>query len=389
MAGLLYRKQVLLAEIEGSEGVGETPVAGTDAVMVENVRWSESPNIIQTNEHLATLDLGKPVVGGIRTSVSFAYHAQSRAAGDTIPEIGPLLRACGLAQTATGTAVPAAPEALAAGGSTTTCVLGASATGTADLYNGMPIVFTSAVTGTSFIADYTAGKLATLTDTMGGSLIATSNYQIPINVVYRPTSASIPSVTLWLYRDGKLLKGIGARGSFTMNWTAGGGIRFDFTFAAVWQAASDAAIVSPTFQNGTKIVWRGETGSTSRMRWNRILCAARSLTINSGNSVVQPDNPEAIQGYDPALITMREPSGSFDPLETLVATRDIFSDMAAGTTRILHARAGSTAGARIAVTAANAMATANEQGSDRDGLSTEAVTFRATGADDGFSICFF
>lgn len=389
MAGLLYRKQVLLAEIEVAEGTGETPAAGTDAVMVENVRWSESPNVIQTNEHLATLDLGTPVIGGIRTSVSFAYHAQSRATGSTVPEIGPLLRACGFAQTITSTSVPASAEALAAGGSTTTCVLGASATGTADLYNGMPITFTSAVTGTSFIADYTAGKLATLTDTMSGSLVATSNYVIPINVVYRPTSASIPSVTLWLYRDGKLFKGIGSRGNFTMTWTAGGGIRFDFTFSAVWQAASDAAIVSPTFQNGTKIVWRGESGSTSRMRWNRILCAARSLTINCGNNVVMPDNPEAIQGYDPALITMREPSGSFDPLEVLIATRDIFSDMAAGTTRILHARAGSSAGARIAVTAANAMATANEQGSDRDGLSTEAVNFRATGADDGFSICFF
>ena len=93
MAGMLYRKQVLLAEIEGSEGVGETPVAGTDAVMVENVRWSESPNVIQTNEHLATLDLGTPVIGGIRTSVSFAYHAHSRSAGSTVPEIGPLLRA--------------------------------------------------------------------------------------------------------------------------------------------------------------------------------------------------------------------------------------------------------------------------------------------------------
>lgn len=390
MAGMLTRKQLLLAKIEVSEGTDPTPTGASDAVMVENVRWTETPNIIQTNEHIATLDLGKPVIGGIRTSVTFSYYAQSRSAGDTVPECGPLLRACGFAQTQSTATVPSGgAEALASGAATTTCTLGSTATGTADLYNGMPITFTSTVTGTSFIADYTAAKLATLTDTMGGTLTTSTNYLIEKNVVYRPTSSSIPSVTLYLYRDGKLMKGLGARGTFTMNWTAGGGIRFDFTFSAVWQAATDTSMATPTFQNGTKIVWRGESGSTSRMRWNRILGAARSLTINAGNTVVMPDNPEAIQGYDPALITMREPNGSFDPLEVVVATRDIFSDMAAGTARILHARAGSSAGARIAVTSANTMATANNQGEDRDGLSTEAVSFRCTGADDGFSICFW
>lgn len=389
MAGMLTRKQLLLAKVESSEGVAESPTGGSDAVMVENVRWTETPNIIQTNEHIATLDMGKPVIGGIRTSVTFSYNVQARTAGSTIPECGTLLRACGFTQTQTSTAIPASAEALASGSSTTTCTLGATATGTVNLYNGMPIVFTGTVTGTSFIAAYTAAKLATLTDTLGGNLTTTTSYQIPVNVVYRPTSSSIPSLTLFLYRDGKLMKGLGARGTFTMTWTAGGGIRFDFTFSAIWQAATDAAMATPTFQDGTKIVWRGESGATSRMRWNRILGAARSLTINAGNTVVQPDNPEAIQGYDPALITMREPNGSFDPLEVVVATRDIFSDMAAGTPRILHARAGSTAGARIAVTAANVMATANNQGEDRDGLSTEAVSFRCTGADDGFSITFW
>jgi hypothetical protein len=390
MAGMLYRKQLLLAKIEVSEGTDPTPTGSANAILVENIRWSETPNVIQTNEHLATLDLGKPVIGGIRTSVSFSVWAASRSAGDTVPELGPLLRACGFAETQSTATVPSGgAEALASGAATTTCTLGSTATGTANLYTGMPITFTSTVTGTSFIAAYTAAKLATLTDTMGGTLTTTTNYLIEKNVVYRPTSASIPSVTLYLYRDGKLLKGLGARGTFTMNWTAGGGIRFDFTFQAVWQAATDTSMATPTFQNGTKIVWRGEANSTSRMRWNRILCAASSLTIDAGNSVVQPDNPEAIQGYDPALITMREPSGSFNPLEVLVATRDIFSDMAAGTTRILHARAGSSAGSRIAVTSANTMATANNQGDDRDGLSAESITFRCTGADDGFSITFW
>jgi hypothetical protein len=125
------------------------------------------------------------------------------------------------------------------------------------------------------------------------------------------------------------------------------------------------------------------------MRWNRILAQCKTLSFDCGNTVIHPDNPEATEGYDPAQITLRNASGSFDPLETLLATRDIFADMRANTTRILHARAGSGAGSRVAVTAANVQATQNNQGGDRDGLSTEAVNFRCTGDNDAFSICFY
>ena len=383
------RPQTLLAKVESSEGVDPTPTAASNAIRVENINWTESPNVIQSNEHGGALDVSLPLVGGVRTTVTFDVWVKSRALGSTAPDLGVLLRGCGMAETITSTSVPASPEALAAGGSTTTAVLGASATGTLGLYNGMPITFSSAVSGTSFIAAYTAAKLATLTDTMSGSLVATSNYVIPINVVYRFASSSLTSITLWCYRDGKLMKGNGARGTFTMQWINGEGIKLSFSFMAVWVQATDTSNVTGTFNDLTKLVWRGTTSAVSRMRWNRILAQVKTLSFDAGNTVVHPDNPEATEGYDPAQITLRSSSFSMDPLETLIADRDFFADMRANTTRILHARAGTAAGARVAVTAAAAQGTQNNQGGDRDGFSTEAITGRLTGENDSFSICFF
>ena len=383
------RPQTLLAKVEVTEGVDPTPTAASNAVKIENINWTETPNIIQSNEVSGALDVSTPLVGGVKTTVTFDVWVKARATGSTAPDLGVLLKGCGMTETATATSIPASAEALAAGGSTTTAVLGASATGTANLYNGMPITFASAVAGDSFIAAYTAAKLATLTDTMSGALVATSTYVIPINVVYRFASSSLSSLTLWCYRDGKKMMGVGCRGTFTMQWVNGEGIKFSFSFMGVWVQATDTANVSGTFNDLGKIVWRGTSTAVSRMRWNRILAQCKTLTFDAGNTVVHPDNPEATEGYDPAQITLRSASGSFDPLETLLATRDIFADMRNNTARIVHARAGSSAGARVAVTAAAAYATQNNQGGDRDGFSTESVNFRCTGDNDAFSICFY
>lgn len=383
------RPQTLLAKVEVSEGVDPTPTAASNAIKIENINWTETPNVIQSNEHSGALDVSSPLVGGVKTTVTFDVWVKGRATASTAPDLGVLLKGCGMAETVTSTSVPAAPEALAAGGSTTTAVLGASATGTLSLYNGMPITFSSTVAGDSFIAAYTAAKTATLTDIMSGSLVATSNYVIPLNVVYRFASTSIASLTLWCYRDGKKMMGVGCRGTYTMTWVNGEGIKFSFSFMGVWVQATDTANVSGTFNDTGKIVWRGTSSAVSRMRWNRILAQVRTLTVDAGNTVVHPDNPEGTEGYDPAQITLRNSTFSIDPLETLLATRDIFADMRAGTARILHARAGSTAGSRVAVTAAAAYATQNNQGGDRDGFSTEAVSGRLTGDNDAFSICFY
>lgn len=384
------RNALLLAKAEVTEGTDPTPTAGSNAMRVENVQWSEVPNVIQSNEVSAALDMEPPLVGGVRSSVSFDVWVKTRAAGSTVPDHGILLRMCGMTETATGTAVPSSPEALASGSSPTQCTLGASAAGTLSLYNGMPINFTSTVTGLSAIASYSAAKLAVLTDTLSGNLTTSTNYQIPLNVVYRFASSSLASGTLWFYVDGLLFKMTGARGTVTgPTFVAGEGIKYSFSFQGIWVQATDTSVASPTFNDLTKLVWRGTSSGNSRSRWNRLLAQCKTLSFDAGNTVMLPDNPEATEGYDAAQITMRAARFTMDPYKTLLATRNMFDDMRQNTARILHARSYTgSAGGGFMVTAANAQVDQNTLG-DRDGLATEQVSGRCTGNNDAFSICYF
>lgn len=379
---LRNRRSVLLAKIESPSGTDAAP-SGTDAVRCENPRFVATPDVVTTNEVNGSLDSDEPIIGGIKASVTFDVYMVGSGTPETAPEWGKLLRACGWAETITSTAVPSSAAALGSGASTTAATLGAAATGTDDLYNGMPLDISSTVTLSTFIADYTSGKVATLTDTASGTLTTTSNYQIPKNTVYRPASSSIPSLTLWLYKDGKLYKGVGARGTFSFTLTNAGTGKFSFTFSAIWSSNSDASVVTPTYQaNATKPIFRG-----GHMRWNRILCQVRTLTLDNGATVAYIDNPEAAQGFDPAEHSGREMMATIDPYETVVATRDIFADMAAGTKRIVHARLGSTTGNKFGITIPEGMAMQNDQSGDRDGFAVESVNIRCVGADSGAYIC--
>lgn len=383
MTVLRSRNGALLFEIEAAEGVAETPTAADNAVLIENPAIRFNPQNTETREMTGSLDNRGPIVGGMQVQVSFDVYLKGSGAAGTAPEVGEVLRACGWAETVTGTAVPAAPEACAAGGSTTTAVLGASAVGTVDLYRGMPIDFTGVVEGSSFISDYTAGKVATLTDTMGGAIVATTNYQIPVNVLYKPASTSIPSGTIYLYMDGVLYILAGCRGNPNLSAAAAGPGKLSFTFSGMFVSKTDAAVPACTYDTSRPPIFKN-----GKMLINRVAAAMATFTLDMGNQVVFPGNPNASEGFDPAIITERNMTGSVDPQATLVATRDILTAMRAGTQQIIHARWGSIAGNRVGITIPTALYTANDPG-DRQGVMTEQTNFSCIGQDAGAFLCFY
>ncbi len=377
------RNSVVLAKIETTVGVDASPVA-SDAVLVTIPKISINPQIKQTEEVTGSLDGAGPIYTGMTCELSYDVYLKGSGTGGVAPEWGKLLKACGFSETVLATAVPAAPEACAAGGTTTSAVLGTSASTTAQQYRGMPIVFTGTVPGTSFISDYTAGKLATLTDTMGGSIVATTSYQIPVNVVYGPASASIPSLTHYVYQDGLLYKFLGCRGTAQFKFDANGLGMISFRFMAIFGGKTDTAVVAspvydatrpPPFQNGKLLL-------------NRVVAAASSLSLDSGAELNFPDDPNEIEGIRPAIHNSRRITGSLNPLETLVATRDIMGDFRAGTRRILHARYGQTAGNRIGLTIPQAHYM-NQTPGDRNGFGQVEVPFEAVGRDSGAFLCLY
>jgi len=101
---MLVNREVILAKTEVSYGVDSVPVAGTDAMLIENIGWSneglrmnERPAVRQT---LAQLQM---VFGGTLRSITFDVEMKGSGVNPsttaTPPEFAPLLRACGMQET--------------------------------------------------------------------------------------------------------------------------------------------------------------------------------------------------------------------------------------------------------------------------------------------------
>lgn len=379
------KNAVVLAVEEVTPGVEQVPSPATDGFRVENVSIDFSPNIVETNEATGSLDSEAPIIGGMTASIGWDVYLKGGGGAATPPEWGELMKACGFAELISAAAVPAgAPEALAGGGTQTTAVLGITAASTDQIYRGMPIVFSGAVAGSSFIADYDgASKTATLTDDLGAPLVATTSYQIPANVRYGPASIGIPSHTTYVYMDGVRYRFVGVRGSVRLALSAGGPGRMTFAMSGLFLSKDDQAVPAVTFDNTKKPIWRG-----GKMLINRIASGLAELSLDAGVGLTNPPNPNAVEGFDSAEAVRRNMTGSMDPNETLVATRDIMTDFRAGDSRILNAVIGSQVGNRAGITIPSARYRGQTPG-DRDGVATVTVPFSAAGQDAGAFLCLY
>lgn len=386
MPTMIVRNAVVLAKIETTEGTDAAPdpTGAANAVLVEQpFRITFNPNIIDTTEVNPSLDPFDPIVGGISAQLEFDVYLKGKGAtAGVTPEWGPLLRACGYGLTLVSTAIPAAPEALAAGASTVQATLGTTGSATADLYRGMPVTFSSAVSLSSLIWDYSAAKLAKLTNTASGALTTTSQWQIPAHAQFAPASSSIISLTIWVYNDGLLYKFVGCRGNASVRVTSGGPGRLSFRFMGQLTTKTDSAMPTSTviYDTNRPPIWKGGSFTI-----NSVEAAASDLTLDLGNQITQPDNPSATEAFDPAIITSRQMRGSINPKETLVATRDIMADFRAQTKRPLAAYWGTAVGNRVGLVAPSALYL-NQTPGERNAYRTVEVPFHATGRDAGFYV---
>jgi len=97
---LLTFREVILAKIETFYGVDPTPVAAADAILVEDPSWAFEG--LRMHERPAVRpSFGKlpQVYGGALRAVSFTCEIKGSGTAGTPPEIGVLLRACGLDET--------------------------------------------------------------------------------------------------------------------------------------------------------------------------------------------------------------------------------------------------------------------------------------------------
>lgn len=335
----------MLFKIETTEGVDAAPVA-VDAFPFEEDGYSyNSPfRAEDSNEANGSLVGSAPTVIGQPAEVTMRFRLKGAAgsapySASVKPPHHAILSACGLRGLFTAAVAAAALTA----GSTTSASLGTGASSTAQAYRGMPLVLSSGPGAghTPFITDYTAAKVATLSDTLE-ALTTSTQAAIPANWTYAGTSprdvaaraTDHPSGTLYIYEDGTLLKFTGCRGTITNLSTDTAGVGFmTVRFMGIFGGKTDAAIPAGLAVPGhsAPILAMGAGGVDHAFSINRLPLPIANATLQSESALESPDDPNTDYGFASAQIGERKPALSCNPLATVVATRNTLAQIASFT----------------------------------------------------------
>ena len=367
----------------GTDAIAGTP-ASTDWI-AGDFQVDFNPQVIDNPELTGTLDKAPSIVGGLRPQIKMRVPLRGVGTAGTAPDFGKLLRCCTMIETTTAAAVGAPTAATA--GTTSTITLGVPFGTTAQQYRGMPLLLSGDRAVTTGIADYTAGKVATVGETMASAMTVSTLAQVPINVLYGPTSdeSQYKTCTIYFYADGLQWTFTGCQGTWSLELTSGGIGYLNFEMQGQMGIHGTAAM--PSGWN-TGIRQTPPRWVAGRAQLNGALARCRRLMLEAGIQTVLPDNPEAAQGYDPAVPIIRDSKGTIDPLMDTTSQVALYNAFLAGSAMKLMAIVGAVAGNRFLVVAPAAKAIGFRP-SDRDNLGQNEITFQLDGADSDLFICSF
>ena len=324
MATRLYmRNAVLTAKIETTEGTDASPTGTSNAILVSDM----SINPLEGSE--VSLAYIRPYFGAspsIRVqdyvTCSFTIDVAGAGTAGTAPAYGPLLRACGFAQTLTASAVTGTATA----GAASSITLAAGATD--DMYVGATVSITSGTgNGQSrIITDYVAStKVATVHKAWDTNPASGSAYSISANAAYTPVSSSFESLTLYYNVNGVRHKLTGAKGSVSFTMTAKERPSMTFNFTGVYNAVADASEDTPVY---TAFQIPAPINSA-----NTIASVAGKLTDGSATGIQMQtwtlDMANAVThrqlvGQESVILTDRAPAGSLSIEATTMAFKNWF-----------------------------------------------------------------
>jgi len=282
------------------------PNTTTDLITCAELKATIQGLTADIKEFTGTIHRRGPVVLGSTIEISGKLLLRGPG-GSTVPiadalVIGRILRAAGFTESIVSAAVPVAPEAVAAGGSTSSVTLGTTATGTADLYKGKMIALSAlgaGKAGLTMVKSNDAAKLAQLPEVAGGAL-TTGTWQLIKQIAYIFSNSAGPTLSssVWLGKQRIDAGGL-AVSSFKVNMPTSSkegqdvpSIDFTLTGDIVTWADDTApvpaaALAVPPFRDGKMWVANTQLGGSS-------------FTIDFGMKVAFPPNPNRLTGSEPA-----------------------------------------------------------------------------------------
>jgi hypothetical protein len=385
---------VKIESASGTDVIGGTPSASD--YIAADFSFSIDPSTVQNDEELGGLDMAVPIVTGLRGAVQITVKlrgsglAGTSATPGTAPEWGQLLRCASWEEVVTAAAVGTPTAATA--GTTTTATLATPFVTTAQAYRGMPCLLTGnpAAGATGLITDYTAGRVATFGQTFAATLSAGTNAQVPINVLYRPTSdeSVVQTCTVYLYEDGLRHRLTGSGGTWALRLVAGQPAEAVFSFRGTVLDAHQAVTLTSAANRNVAGRRQPPIWANGQSQLNRLLARTDQANFDAGVQFVDVENPEAVQGYDPALITGRMSRLSLAPYAMTTRSPGRLANLQAGDSIPFTALWGATAGNRFGFTLASGKIIQMSR-TKRNNLGVDSIVIQPDQADvGGFLTCF-
>ena len=142
------------------------------------------------------------------------------------------------------------------------------------------------------------------------------------SVTYAPSSdvGSAKSVTLYIYKDGRLYKVVGARGTWSLKLEAGQIGKISWQFTGKLAGAEDAAVPTATYEDIIGPVFVNATVNIDGTSF-----ALVGLSLDMGNSLTVRDDAGASDGIADVVIPKREPSCEIEMWAVLGSEKDFLS----------------------------------------------------------------
>lgn len=211
--------------------------------------------------------------------------------------------------------------------------------------------------------------------------------QSGVSVTYTVSSSSHGSVTLYLYKDGRLHTITGARGTFKLNFTAGQPLIAEFTFRGRYAAPTVASLPATVTYETTSTL--PPVCKSSNFAYNsKTTLITNTVDFDSGIELVKRpslNDANAVKGFE---IVGFKPTCTIDP-EAQVETSYAFRTDMMSTQRALAVSAIRAAGNNVTLNIPKFNITKVEY-DNREGILVEKIEGEASAAsgNDAFNIVF-
>lgn len=158
-----------------------------------------------------------------------------------------------------------------------------------------------------------SGAVITLPAAVATNLTAGEYFYVSLlrpGVRYDPVSASVTSLTFYVYVDGTMIPVTGSRGTFTVDGTAGQYPTLSWTFTGLYNDPQAQALPAGLTVETSK-PYKVELAALRI--WGQANAVASKFSFDIANTVTPMDNINASEGYDEIRITDRKPVAGCDP----------------------------------------------------------------------------